>query len=81
MLPLESLGNDFNSSLNFWSIGEQGDGGNVWLYKWGDFEDNLNSKISPGGFGGESIEKTLDNGFIISTGGGTVLKTDSHLSY
>ena len=41
----------------------------------------LTQKISPGGFGGESIEKTLDNGFIISTGGGTVLKTDSHLSY
>ena len=56
-------------------------GGNVWLYKWGDYEDNLNLKISPGGFGGESIEKTLDNGFIISTGGGTVLKTDSQLSY
>ena len=56
-------------------------GGNVWIYQWGDFEDNLNLKISPGGFGGESIEKTSDNGYIISTGGGTVLKTDSQLTY
>jgi len=56
-------------------------GGNVWLYKWGDFDDNLNLKISPGGFGGESIERTNDNGYIISTGGGTVLKTDSELMY
>ena len=29
----------------------------------------------------ESIERTNDNGFIISTGGGTVLKTNSDLSY
>ena len=46
-----------------------------------DNEENINTKISPGGFGGESIERTNDNGFIISTGGGTVLKTDSDLSY
>ncbi len=56
-------------------------GGDVWLYKWGDLDENLNLKISPGGFGGESIERTSDNGFIISTGGGIVLKTDSQLSY
>ena len=56
-------------------------GGNIWLYKWGDYEENLNMKISPGGFGGESIERTSDNGFIISTSGGTVIKTDSQLEY
>ena len=56
-------------------------GGNVWIYQWGDFEDNINLKINPGGFGGESIERTSDNGYIISTGGGTVLKTDSQFSY
>ena len=56
-------------------------GGDMWLYKWGAFEENLNMKISPGGFGGESIERTSDNGFIISTSGGTVIKTDSQLEY
>ena len=56
-------------------------GGNVWIYKWGGFDDDLNLKISPGGFGGESIERTSDNGYIISTGGGTVLKTNSQLSF
>ena len=56
-------------------------GGDVWLYKWGDLDENLDLKISPGGFGGESIERTSDKGFIISTGGGIVLKTDSQLSY
>ena len=56
-------------------------GGELWLYKWGENEQNINTKISPGGFSGEGIERTSDNGFIISTGGGTVLKTDSQLSY
>ncbi len=56
-------------------------GGNVWLYKWGDSEETIDLKISPGGLGGESIERTSDNGFIISTSGNTIIKTNSSLSY
>tara|TARA_B100000214_G_scaffold372773_1_gene351691 strand:- start:2667 stop:4034 length:1368 start_codon:yes stop_codon:yes gene_type:complete len=56
-------------------------GGSVWLYKWGNSEETINLKISPGGLGGESIERTNDNGFIISTTGNTIIKTDLHLSY
>ncbi len=33
------------------------------------------------GSGGTSIMRTNDNGFIISTIGGTIIKTDSNLSY
>jgi len=41
----------------------------------------MNIKKNPGGLGGESIMRTNDNGFIISTAGGTIIKTDSNLSY
>ena len=56
-------------------------GGNVWLYKWGEDEEPINVKINPGGLGGESIERTNDNGFIISTSGNTIIKTDQYLNY
>ena len=54
---------------------------NLWIKKWGSNEKNEDIKISPGGLGGESIMRTNDNGFIISTAGGTIIKTDSNLSY
>ena len=56
-------------------------GGNVWIRKWGGSEKTINIKINPGGLGGESIMMTNDNGFIISTAGRTIIKTDSNLSY
>tara|TARA_B100000073_G_scaffold140365_1_gene115530 strand:- start:1262 stop:2620 length:1359 start_codon:yes stop_codon:yes gene_type:complete len=56
-------------------------GGNVWLYRWGGTVQAIDKKISPGGLGGESIEQTNDHGFIISTTGNTIIKTDSQLSY
>ena len=56
-------------------------GGSVWLYKWGIGEETINKKISPGGLGGESIESTDDNGFIISTTGNIILKTDQSLTF
>ena len=74
-----ALESTYNGGYVF--ISKPRNGGDLWLYKWNDFDDNLNLKISPGGFGGESIERTSDNGFIISTGGGIVLKTDSQLLY
>ena len=54
---------------------------NLWIKKWGSNEKNEDIKISPGGLGGRSIMRTNDNGFIISTAGGTIIKTDSNLSY
>ena len=74
-----ALANTFNEGYVF--VTNPRSGGDVWLYKWDDTEENLNLKISPGGYGGESIERTSDNGFIISIGGGIVLKTDAQLSY
>ena len=74
-----ALAKTFNEGYIF--VTNPRSGGDVWLYKWGNLEENLNLKISPGGFGGESIDRTSDKGFIISTGGGIVLKTDSQLSY
>ena len=56
-------------------------GGKVWIRKWGGSGDTMNIKKNPGGLGGESIMRTNDNGFIISTAGGTIIKTDSNLSY
>ena len=56
-------------------------GGYTWLYKWGDFEGVIDKKVSDAGFGGENVERTLDDGFIISTAGNILIKTDSYLSY
>ena len=56
-------------------------GGFTWLYKWSDFEDVIDKKVSDAGFGGENVERTLDDGFIISTAGNILIKTDSYLSY
>ena len=38
-------------------------------------------KLDVGSLGGRSIMRTNDNGFIISITGGTIIKTDSNLSY
>jgi hypothetical protein len=54
---------------------------NLWIKKWGSNEKNEDIKISLGSLGGRSIMRTNDNGFIISTTGGTIIKTDSNLSY
>ena len=56
-------------------------GGYTWLYKWGDFEDVIDEKVSDAGFGGKNVERTQDNGYIISTLGSVLIKTDSNLSY
>ena len=57
------------------------DGGYTWLYKWGDFEGVIDEKVSGAGFGGKNVERTQDNGYIISTLGSVLIKTDSNLSY
>ena len=54
----------------------------IWLYKWGEGEETMNLKIFlDDGIGGESIHRTNDNGFIISTLGCIIIKTDSNLSF
>ena len=53
---------------------------NLWIKKWGSGEKNMELKLDVGS-GGTSIMRTNDNGFIISTIGGTIIKTDSNLSY
>jgi len=35
----------------------------------------------PGGYGGFDINRTSDNGFIIGTWGGNIIKTDDELNY
>ena len=74
-----SLANTHSGGYVF--VTEPRNGGKVWLRKWGGSEETMNIKINPGGLGGESIMRTNDNGFIISTTGGTIIKTDSNLSY
>ena len=55
--------------------------GRLWIRKWGSGEKNMELKLDVGSLGGRSIMRTNDNGFIISTIGGTIIKTDSNLSY
>ena len=54
--------------------------GRLWIKKWGSGEKNMELKLDVG-LGGRSIMRTNDNGFIISITGGTIIKTDSNLSY
>jgi len=58
-------------------VGERGNY-NTWMYQW----DSNNQPFEVTGiFGpGYGIEKTLDGGFVISTGG-SVIKTDSEFNY
>ena len=57
-------------------------GGDIWLRKWGGNEETKNDKLDLDfGFGGESIYRTSDNGFIISTVGGVIIKTDPDLNF
>ena len=56
-------------------------GGYTWLYKWGDSGGIINKKVDDAGYGGENVEKTSDNGFVISTAGNILVKTDPDLSY
>jgi len=56
--------------------------GDIWLYKWGEGEDILDLKIGLDfGVAAQSIHRTHDNGFIISTLGCVIIKTDSNLSF
>ena len=50
-----------------------------WVHKWGSMEDT--TTIYTNGYGGFDINKTSDNGFIIGTWGGTIIKTDNEFYY
>ena len=74
-----SLSNSHQNGFVFSTIPQNG--GGVWLYKWSGHEEAINKNINIGGLGGESIEKTDDNGFILSTSGNIIIKTDSYFNY
>ena len=74
-----SITNTYTGGFIF--VAKPKNGGYTWLYKWGDFEDVIDEKVSDAGFGGENVERTQDNGYIISTLGSVLIKTDSNLSY
>ena len=50
-----------------------------WVHKWGPNKETVS--IFPEGYGGFDISKTSDNGFVIGTWGGIMIKTDSKLLY
>ena len=74
-----SITNTYTGGFIF--VSKPKNGGYTWLYKWGDFEDVIDEKVSDAGFGGKNVERTQDNGYIISTLGSVLIKTDSNLSY
>ena len=74
-----SITNTYTGGFIF--VAKPKNGGYTWLYKWGDFEDVIDEKVSDAGFGGKNVERTQDNGYIISTLGSVLIKTDSNLSY
>ena len=51
----------------------------TWVHKFGPNEESVS--IYPGGYGGFDINRTSDNGFIIGTWGGNIIKTDDDLNY
>ena len=51
----------------------------TWRHKWGPNEDTVN--VYSDGIGGFEINRTSDDGFIIGTWGGIIIKTDSELYY
>jgi hypothetical protein len=74
-----SVTNTINGGFVFAS--KPRNGGYTWLYKWGAFDAIIEKKSNDAGFGGVNIERTADDGFIISTSGNFLIKTDSELSY
>ena len=51
----------------------------TWIHKWEPNEDTVS--VFSSGFGGFEINKTQDNGFVIGTWKGELIKTDSELFY
>ena len=51
----------------------------TWVHKFGPNEESVS--MYPGGYGGFDINRTSDNGFIIGTWGGNIIKTDDELNY
>ena len=51
----------------------------TWIHKWGPDEDTVN--VYANGYGGFEINRTSDDGFIIGTWGGIIIKTNNELFY
>ena len=86
---LEWPGLEFRERLPYFSITTTENGGiawtaehkneGTWVHKFGPNETSVS--IYPSGYGGFDINRTTDNGFIIGTWGGKIIKTDSELNY
>jgi len=74
-----SITNTINEGFVF--VSKPRNGGSTWVYKWGKNDVIIEKKLNDAGFGGVNIERTIDSGFIISTSGNILIKTDSDLEY
>lgn len=74
-----SVTNTKNGGFVF--VSQPRNGGYTWFYKWGEFESIIEKKSNDAGFGGVNIERTVDDGFIVSTSGNILIKTDTELSF
>ena len=75
-MPYFSITTTANGGLA-WTAEHKNHG--TWIYKWGPNEDTVN--VYSDGIGGFEINRTSDDGFIIGTWGGIIIKTDSELYY
>lgn len=55
--------------------------GYTWIYNWVESENLHNIKLNDAGYGGQSIEKTEDGGYIIGTSGNIIVKSNSIFEY
>lgn len=74
-----SITNTINGGFVF--VSKPRNGGYTWLYKWGGNDVITEKKLNNAGFGGVNIERTIDDGYIISTSGNILIKTDSELEH
>ena len=75
-IPYFSITTTSNGGIA-WTAEHKNNG--TWIHKWGPLEETVN--IYANGLGGFDINRTSDDGFIIGTWGGTIIKTDSELNY
>ena len=75
-IPYFSITTTSNGGIA-WTAEHKNNG--TWVHKWGPLEETVN--IYANGLGGFDINRTSDDGFIIGTWGGTIIKTDSELNY
>jgi hypothetical protein len=71
-----------NSHSNgFVFLSKPKDKGYTWIYNWNEGGEIFDLKLIDAGFGGQSIEKTQDGGYIIGTYGNIIIKSNSSFEY